>query len=683
MEAIVCLVLVIATLIVYWQLRNHSYVGYDDPYYVTGNSHVQAGLTAANIIWAFTATHASNWHPLTWLSHMLDVQLYGVNPASHHMINVLFHIFNTLLLFFVLRRMTGDIWPSGFVAALFALHPLHVESVAWVAERKDVLSAFFWMLTLWGYTRYSEQAGVYRYLLVLLFFALGLMAKPMVVTLPFVLLLLDYWPLGRFQQAFRGGFEGYLKNKPPAYWLVLEKVPLFILAAASGIVTLQAQQSGGAVGSLVSYPLGVRISNALVSYSRYIGKMIWPEKLAVFYPHPEVLPGWQVIAAGLLIVSIICLGVRWKTRCPWFLVGWLWYLGTLVPVIGLIQVGAQAMADRYTYIPLIGLFIMVAWGMPEVISGWRFKRTAMVVAAGAIVSMLMIKTSIQVGYWQNSVVLFEHALDVTADNYLAHNNLGGVLEKQGRLNEAFRHYSEALRLHPNLSAAHNNIANILIARGKSDEAIHHYSEALRLKPNFALAHNNLGLALFRKGRLEEARVHFSKALQIRPGYHDAHKNLKITSDILRKMDTAVLNLKEALVIIPQDPLLSEKIERLNKGKRELDKVIDRFIKALSLQTGFAANSFDIHNLTRVHLIKQEYDQTFSLFEKLIKIQPDSAGAYYHIACIYARQNNTKESLDWLNQAIQRGFVNWELFRTDRDLENIRYTSFYKQLVEKH
>jgi hypothetical protein len=247
--------------------------------------------------------------------------------------------------------MTGDLWPSGFVAALFALHPLHVESVAWVAERKDVLSAFFWMLTLWGYTRYTEQPGVYRYLLVVLFFAFGLMAKPMVVSLPFVLLLLDYWPLGRFQQASGGGFGGYLKNKPPVYSLVLEKVPLFILAAASGMVTLQAQQSGGAVGSLVSYPFSVRISNALVSYSRYIGKMIWPENLAVFYPHPEVLPGWQVIAAGLLIVSIFCLGVRWKTSCPWFLVGWLWYLGTLVPVIGLIQVGAQAMADRYTYIP--------------------------------------------------------------------------------------------------------------------------------------------------------------------------------------------------------------------------------------------------------------------------------------------------------------------------------------------
>jgi tetratricopeptide (TPR) repeat protein len=364
-------------------------------------------------------------------------------------------------------------------------------------------------------------------------------------------------------------------------------------------------------------------------------------------------------------------------------VGWLWYLGTLVPVIGLIQVGAQAMADRYTYIPLIGLFIMVAWGIPEVMNGRRFKRTAMVVAAGAIVFILMIKTSIQVGYWQNSAVLFEHALDVTADNYLAHSNLGAVLEKQGRMNEAFRHYSEALRLHPDLSAAHNNMGNILLARDKSDEAIHHYSEAFRLKPSFALAHSNLGIALFRKGRLEEARVHFRKALQIRPGYHDAHKNLKITSDVLRKIDTAVSNLKQALVIIPQDPLLPEKIERLNKGKRELDKVIDRFMKALSLQTGFDTKSFDINNLTRVHLIKQEYDQTFSLFEEVIKVQPNSAGAYYHIACIYARQNNTKESLDWLNQAIQRGFVNWELLRTDRDLENIRYTSFYKQLVERH
>ena len=515
-DILICLFIVIATLVVYNQVSHHSFVNYDDPYYITENVHVQKGLTVDNIIWAFTSTHALNWHPLTWLSHMLDVQLYGLNPASHHLTNVLFHILNSLLLFFVFRRMTGKLWHSSFVALLFAVHPLHVESVAWVAERKDVLSTFFWMLTLWGYARYVEQPGVYRYLLVVMFFILGLLAKPMVITLPFVLLLLDYWPLGRFQPVTKTSVDSQLIQKPSAVLLILEKAPLFVLAAVSSIVTLYAQQSGGAVGSLISYPIGVRISNALVSYTSYIGKMFWPEKLAVYYPHPGLLPGWQVAGAGVLIFSILFLGVWWSRRYSWFLVGWLWYLGTLVPVIGLIQVGTQAMADRYTYIPLIGLFIIISWGIPHIFAIRRFKSALLTLAASIIVCILMATTWIQVGYWKSSVTLFEHALDVTTNNYLAHNNLGVAFSKPGGTDQAIVHYTEALRLLPDYKEARFNLGVALYVQGQIKAAVIQFSEALRIDPGFKQAYKRLATALVAQGHIDAGIRHYRKALAIDP-----------------------------------------------------------------------------------------------------------------------------------------------------------------------
>jgi len=454
-DVLLCLFLVVLTLAVYRQVQNFDFVNFDDHMYITENRHVKEGLTLKSTIWAFTTIHAANWHPLTWLSHMLDCQFFGMNSGRHHLTNLFFHITNSLLLFFVFRKMTGSSWQSGFVAALFALHPLHVESVAWVSERKDVLSAFFWMLTMWSYVWYVEHPGINRYLLVLLFFILGLMAKPMLVTLPFVLLLLDFYPLSRFQ--FQQSDDGNIFQQRSIYLrLVLEKLPLFVLAAISSAVTLYAQKRGGAVMSLDVIPIKVRIANALVSYIKYIEKMIYPSELAVLYPFQGMLPWWEITGAGLLLVSISFLAIRVIKQSPYYAVGWLWYIGTLVPVIGLVQIGRQSMADRYTYIPLIGLFIVIAWGVPEIVAQWRHRKILLTIFATVLLSILMTVTWKHLRHWGNSITLFEHTLEVTSNNYLAHNNLGVALDIQGRTQEAIDHYLKALRIKPDYVEAHNN-----------------------------------------------------------------------------------------------------------------------------------------------------------------------------------------------------------------------------------
>jgi tetratricopeptide (TPR) repeat protein len=530
LERLVCLFLIVGTLTVFWQVQHHDFIELDDRVYVTDNDHVQAGLTKEGVVWAFTTFHAANWHPLTWLSHMLDCQLFGVRPGMHHLTNLLIHIANSILLLLVLNTMTGALWRSAFVAALFALHPLHVESVAWVSERKDVLSTLFWLLTMWGYARYVDHPGLNRYLMVLLLFALGLMAKPMLVTLPFVLLLLDYWPFGRVQlrQSSKGSYTEAQGSS--AFHLVLEKAPLFALAAVSSVLTLLAQYKAGALKTLDIIPVEFRSANALVSYMSYIGKMIWPHNLAVFYPHPGMVPMWQAVGAGLFLVCLSILfviPVGAGRRFPYLTVGWLWYLGTLVPVIGLVQVGSQAMADRYTYIPLIGLFIMISWSSYDFVRGWRNTRVVLAISTGVVLLALMACTWVQVGLWKNSTTLFKHAFNVTDNNYKAHNLMGIALERQGRLKEALRQYSEALRIKSDYPEAYYNTGNVLMRQKRLKEALRQYSEALRIKPEYPEAHNNMGVALARQGRLKEAINHFYAALRIKPDFSDAHDNLGV------------------------------------------------------------------------------------------------------------------------------------------------------------
>ena len=538
------LALALTTLAVFWQLHNYDFVHYDDNKYITENENVKAGLTTDSITWAFTTGHAVNWHPLTWLSHMLDCQLFGTNPGWHHLTNLLLHITNTLLLFAVLKRMTGALWQSAFVAAAFALHPLHVESVAWISERKDVLSTLFWMLTMAAYQRYVRRPGTSRYLLTLLVFAMGLMAKPMLVTLPFVLLLLDYWPLGRFGlgQAVRDTNRPNLQTtdaypqRKPFIRLAWEKVPFFILSAISSIVTFLVQRSGGAVTITGILPLKIRIINAFISYLGYIVKCFWPSRLAVYYPHPgEKLSMWHAAVAALLLaisILVICLAQKHK----YLPVGWLWYLGTLVPVIGLVQVGAQAMADRYTYIPLIGLFIIIAWGLPELLAKWRYRKIALGASMLMVLLVLSICTWFQVGHWRNSITLFEHALDVTSENWMVHNNLGVVFNRCNEIDKAIEHCAEAVRIEPDYAEGHYNLGIALFRKGKVNNAIISWSETVRLDPAHHKAHNNLGAAFSQLGKVEQAIEHWREAVRLNPNDALARRNLESALSRQRKID---------------------------------------------------------------------------------------------------------------------------------------------------
>jgi Flp pilus assembly protein TadD len=507
-----CGLLLLITLLVYASVVSHDFVNYDDPEYVTGNSQVQAGLSLDGLMWALTTTAAHNWHPLTWLSHMLDWELFGSWAGGHHLTSVLLHLASTALLFVFLSRTTNAPGRSAFVAGLFALHPLHVESVAWVAERKDVLSGFFFMLTLVAYARYVERPGWKGYALVILSFALGLMAKPMLVTLPFLLLLLDLWPLQRASVP--------LKSR------LLEKVPLLVLAIVSGGVTLFVQQQGGAMQTLGELPLGSRAANAVVAYFSYLGKMWWPADLAAFYPR-TVRTGWQWAGALALIgaISVFVMGI--VRRHSYALVGWCWYLGMLVPVIGLVQVGDQAMADRYTYLPLIGVWIAVSWGALAIAERLRLPEKALPAAAALILAACAAVTWLQIGHWKNSAALFQHALRVTKDNYIAHINYGVVLFSAGRVDEAMDHYRAALRIKPDSVDARHNLGLALLVKGQTDDAIAQYQEALRIKPAFGEAHANLGHALIRQQRIPEAIHQYRLALETMPDDIESHYNLGV------------------------------------------------------------------------------------------------------------------------------------------------------------
>ena len=594
-ELFVCLLLLSITLAAYWQIGDHEFTNYDDTLYVTYNSHVQQGLAGSGIIWAFTTTDEANWHPLTWLSHMLDCQLFGLNPRAHHLSSLLLHLANVVLLFAVLKRMTGALWKAAFVSALFALHPLHVELVAWVAERKDVLSTFFWFLTILAYTRYAERPTRARYLLTLIAFACGLMAKPMLVTLPFVLLLLDYWPLDRMAYSSEGdkapktARKGTRSPKPrlTISRLVWEKTPLFALAAISSVVTFAVQRRAGAMSDMAVFPLWSRIANALVSYLRYIGKMIWPSDLAVLYPHPGTsLSLWWGAGAGLVVIGLSILFVRAGRRRPYLAVGWLWYVGTLVPVIGLIQVGIQAYADRYTYVPLIGLFIMIAWGVDDLAGRWGQARTVLALLAATALSALTACTWIQVRHWKDSVSLFTHTIQVTARNYVAHNNLGNALADRGRLEEAISHYTETLRFKPDHAEAYYNWGMALIKQGKFDEAVDRFLRALSIKPDYADAHNNLGGALFTQGKMTEAANHFTDALRIKPDHEEAHYNLAVLLAVRGNIEEAIGHFSEHLRIRPNHADAHYNLGVLLAQRGKLQEAARHFSEALRLKPDF-------------------------------------------------------------------------------------------------
>ncbi len=520
-ELLVVVALAVVTLAVFSPVRTHEFILYDDTMYVTDNAVVGAGLTWRGVIWAFTTTFTGNWHPLTWLSHMADVHAFGMVPRWHHLMNLILHVINTALLFLVLRAMTGALWRSAAVAALFAVHPLHVESVAWVAERKDVLSTMFWMLAMAAYVNYARQPGVLRYTVVALAFVLGLLAKPMVVTLPFVLLLLDYWPLGRFD---RGA-----PIWPRLRALVWEKTPLFAVAVAAGVMAMYAQRAGGNVEDVEHLSVATRLANTAVAYAGYLAKTLWPRDLAAFYPHPATLPGgipwWHVLVAAVVLLAISGMALRAGGRRPYLAVGWLWYLGTLVPVIGLIQVGQQGLADRYTYIPLIGLFIAVVWGAADFVKEKPSRRWVLGGSGAVVLLSAAIVTWVQVGYWRNTVTLFEHALHATGTNRVAYLQLGVAYARLGRYDDAAVQYRSALAMKPNSVEANNNLGIVLAQAGRPHEAAVSFRAALQIRPDDARLHANLARAFRQMGTIPEAVEHYREAVRLDSLAWDVAMNL--------------------------------------------------------------------------------------------------------------------------------------------------------------
>ncbi len=522
---------------------HNEFINFDDDVYVTGNSHVQAGLSFATVAWAFSSMDASNWHPLTWLSHAADCNFFGLNPRDHHLTSVLLHAVNAVLLLLALHKLTGAFWRSLFVAAIFGLHPLRVESVAWVAERKDVLSTLFGLLALLSYADYAKKFSVKNqkskiyHGLALIFFACSLMSKPMLVTLPFLLLLLDYWPLNRFKRE-------PLKN------LLVEKIPFFLLAAASCTVTFIAQKRGGAMDLLAAMPLSARCENAIVSYGRYLLHFFWPEKLSVFYPVVDHWPIKIVLACAALLAGITAAVIVARRTHPYLLTGWLWFLGTLTPVIGLVAVGEHSMADRYTYFPLMGILIIVAWGTVEFSSRWRFQTVGLPVLSAAIIAACIFLTRQNIGYWKDSETLFRRAIAVTGDNYSAHCNLGNALMSRGRPAEALGEFQIAAKLKPGSSENLCNVGVALAGLGRMDEATAEFNLAVKSNPDNGLAHQNLGMALEQNGRLDEATREYEAAIRLMPGYAPAHNSLGVAFAKQNQLDKAIEQFQIAVRLAP-------------------------------------------------------------------------------------------------------------------------------------
>ncbi|RJP75752.1 MAG: tetratricopeptide repeat protein [Desulfobacteraceae bacterium] len=555
---------------IYYQTITYDFISYDDEMYITSNPHVLSGLNMKNMAWAFTTSWASNWHPVTWISHMADVQVFGMNSGAHHFVNMMFHIMNSLLIFFLFRKMTSDYWQSCFIAVLFAVHPLHVESVAWVSERKDVLSTFWGLLTLWNYIRYVDHPGVYRYGLMVLFFSLGLMAKPMLVTLPFVFILLDYWPLKRFYttSSLEKGEEKKILIIMPFFRLWLEKFPLMIIAAGSCMITIWAQQQGGAVGTAEVFPVWDRVVNALTAYIFYIEKMVWPFGLAVIYPYPSSFPVYEFVRVGFLFAVISILAFSAVKRFPYIIVGWLWYIGTLVPVIGLIQVGSQSMADRYTYIPLIGLFIIISWGIPDLTARWIHKKKIITASALIICVCMAASAHTQTRYWKNSIRLFQHALEVTSGNWIAYNNIGYALSIQGLADQAIGYFQEALRINPEYHDARFNLGVALVSRKRFPEAIHQFYKVLKNRPDDKDVHLHLGRIFSLYNQFDKAVKHFTRASELDPDNAGVYNNIGVLYAKKGNFKKAIYFFQKAMIIQPDYPEAAYNLKRARGALRE-------------------------------------------------------------------------------------------------------------------
>jgi tetratricopeptide (TPR) repeat protein len=650
----VCVLLVLAVGLVFGQAVSHGFVNYDDGLYVYENPALTRGLTAEGIVWALTTVDGNFWHPLTWISYLVDFQLYGLNPWGYHLTNILLHAANTILLFLVLRRMTGWLGLSALVAAVFAIHPLRVESVAWVAERKDVLSGLFFMLTLGAYVGYVRHPfSRVRYLAVVLLFALGLMAKPVLVTLPFGLLLLDYWPLGRM--------AGPASDEPTAKQgfsiprrLVIEKIPLLLLSVVFCVVTPFAE--GEAVMGLDVVPMSWRIANAPVCYVAYLTKLICPVGLAVPYLHlGSNMPAWKVASSLLLLLGISAAALASWRKFPYLFVGWFWYLGTLVPMIGLVQVGQHAMADRYTYLAQIGLYVALAWGAAQVVTSWPHRRWMCGIASALLLAVLMGCAWRQTCFWHDNETLWTHTLACTSPNYLAHRLLGTALVERREFDGAIAHQQAALQIQPHSASAHFGLANALAGLGKLDEAIVHYRKALALKPEYADAHYNLGVALVSCGQLDEAIVHFQNVLEIEPNRADAHNNLGMALAARGRFEEAIAHYRKALEIQPDYADAGYNLGLALAGCGHFDEALIHLRPALERRRDDA----ELHSaLGDILAARGQFQEAVAHYHTALKIRPDDVSAEKNLAwllatCPVAAIRNGDEALELAKRANQR------------------------------
>jgi len=631
--------LILSTLLVFWQVRNFDFINYDDKAYIYENPHVLNGLTGNGVVWAFTTNYSANWHPLTWLSHMLDCELFGKNPCPMHLVNVAFHMANTLLLFIIFNRMTKCIWPSAFVAALFAIHPMHVESVAWIAERKDVLSTLFWLLTMLAYVRYVGKPSIGRYVIAIIFFALGLMSKPMLVTLPFILLLIDYWPLNRF-----------LNSKFSILNSFIEKLPFLILSGISCVITFLVQRSGGAVKGIDELFLKDRIANACLSYARYTGKLFVPRNLAVFYPFDaNRFPYWQIVLCALLLLSISVLVIYFGRKHRYLLVGWFWFVGTLVPVIGLVQVGAQAYADRYTYIPYIGLFIMLAWGLPELLSGWRFRNIFFGMAAPITLIALGIGAYRYTSVWNNSTTLFSHAIEVTNNNSLAHNNLGSFYLDNKRYQDAMESLKQAISINPGLTEAYANLGIAYEKLGRWQDAIENYKQAIRIRPDWAEAHCRLGAAYGKIGSFQDALEIYMQAVRIEPTLAEAHNGLGAAYIDLGRYQDALESCQQAIRITPDSADAYYNLGQAFIGLGRYDEALDSFNQAIKINPDFAEAHYKIGFVYSKLGRNQEEIESY---KRAIRIKPDYAAAHYNLGVACGVLGRHQEAIESFKQAVR-------------------------------
>jgi tetratricopeptide (TPR) repeat protein len=638
-------VLVLSTLLVFWQVRNFDFVNYDDNDYVYENPQVLNGLTPIGVIRAFTTSYLGYWQPMTWLSLMLDCQLFGSDPGWMHLVNVFLHLANALLLFAILKKITGSLWPSAFVAAAFALHPMHVESVAWITERKDVLNTLFLLLTLAAYVSYVRHRGVGRYLMTVLLFAAGLLGKPMLVTLPFLLLLLDYWPLNRLmaqRAATDGSREGIsvaAAGKHLNLGCLVEKIPFLVLSAIFSIIAFLTQQAGGGVGDIKTIPIKDRVANAFCSYAAYMGKMFWPHNMAAHYPFtPDSFVFWQVAMCVLLLLVISIFVIHFGREQKYLPVGWFWFVGTLLPVIGLVHFMVSSYADRFTYIPYIGLFIMVAWGLPELLSKWPQRKPVLGISALIALAALGICAHRQVSYWSNSVTLFSHALEVTKDNDLAYNNRGEAYTAIGRTAEAIEDLRQAIKINPYFAESYNDLGNVYNKLGRLPEAMDAYQQAIKIKPYLAEAHNNLGTVYSGLGRLQEAIDAYQQAINIKPDFVRAHYNRGVAYCDLGRWQEAIDDFGQVIRIEPDDVEAYNNRGAAYRNWGRSAEAIEDFRKAIKIKPDYIEARC---NLAGGLAGQGRFDEALDQYRTILQLKPDWPDCMSNIAFIIATNPKLK------------------------------------------